>query len=586
LTRLVVVSNRVTVPRSRQKPQAGGLAVALAGALSEYGGIWFGWNGRVVRQPPDQAEINEVDGITYATTPLSQAEHDRYYAGFSNEVLWPVCHFMLGRMDFRPEYRDTYVATNERFADLLTPLLSGDELIWIHDYHLIPLARSLRRRGVTRPMGFFLHIPFPSYGLLKAMPGWRDWLRALAEYDLVGLQTPEDRRALETSLVYGLGAKFVQGGVELDGRHVRTTAQPVGVEVDELARQAANTAGSRRVRRLTQSLGSRDLIIGAERLDYSKGLPNRFDAYESLLAHQRHRHGRTVFMQIASPSRENIAEYEQLRATLESKAGHINGVYADFDWVPTRYMNKTFARGSLLGFFRIARVGLVTPLRDGMNLVAKEFVAAQDPEDPGVLVLSELAGAAAELESALIVNPFDIEGLGYALEQALSMSLEERRERWNHMIEVLRENDLTAWRRRYLADLQAAAADRRAEPRAPERGPIRDASEAFHLTPEQALQRIPGPAGERFVELWRDAGASVELYAPRGRDLQTPHERGEFYIGARGGATLRCDGHELPCQPGDLLFVPAGTEHRFVGSSDDFAVWVIFVPGQSYRDRD
>ncbi|MDZ7747961.1 MAG: trehalose-6-phosphate synthase [Halofilum sp. (in: g-proteobacteria)] len=581
MSRLVVVSNRVTVPKSRQKPQAGGLAVALTGALAEYGGIWFGWNGQVVRDPPAEPELTEVDGITYATTPLSRPEYDEYYAGFSNEVLWPVCHFMLGRMEFRPEYRDTYLATNERFAAQLAPLIRGDELVWVHDYHLIPFARALRRHGIQRPIGFFLHIPFPSYGLLRAMPGWREWLRALAEYDLVGLQTPEDRRALETSLVYGLGARFVQGGVELEGRLVRTTAQPVGVEVDSLARMAASSAGSRRVRRLIDSLGSRDLIIGAERLDYSKGLPNRFDAYESLLAHHRERHGRTVFMQIASPSRENIAEYEQLREALESKAGHINGVYADFDWVPTRYMNKTFARASLLGFFRIARVGLVTPLRDGMNLVAKEFVAAQDPEDPGALVLSELAGAATELESALIVNPFDTEGMGDALERALSMPLAERRERWQHMIEVLRDNDLTAWRTRYVADLQAAADDRRAHPRAPEPTVVRDASEAFHLAPEDALRRLPGPAGERFVELWRHNGASVELYAPRGRDLQTPHERGEFYVGARGAATLRCDGSELPCQPGDLLFVPAGVEHRFVEHSDDFAVWVVFVPGET-----
>jgi len=579
LTRLVVISNRVTVPRSRQKPQAGGLAVAISGALAEYGGIWFGWDGKTCHRPPTTVHTVENGNIVYATTPLTQAEHGQYYAGFSNEVLWPVCHFMLGSMDFWPEYRAGYEATNERFADLLLPLLQGDELIWVHDYHLVPMARALRERGVQRPIGFFLHIPFPSFGLVRAMPGWRSWLRALAEYDLIGLQTPEDRRALETSLVHGLGARFVEGGVELEGHHVRTTAQPVGVEVDELAGAAARSSGTRRVQRLVQSLGPRDLIIGAERLDYSKGLPQRFDAYESLLAHHRERHGKTVFMQIASPSRENIQEYETLRELLESKAGHINGVYADFDWVPTRYMNKTFARESLLGFFRTARVGFVTPLRDGMNLVAKEFVAAQAPDDPGALVLSELAGAAAELESAILVNPFDTDGMGAALEQALSMPQEERRERWQHMIEVLRDNDLSAWRHRYLHDLEQAAADRRGHPRHPEGREPRDSSATFHLTPEDASRRLPGPAGERFVELWQDAGASVELYAPRGRDLQTPHARGEFYVGARGSATLRCAGSELPCEAGDLIFVPAGTAHHFVDHTDDFAVWVVFVPG-------
>ncbi|WP_067560792.1 alpha,alpha-trehalose-phosphate synthase (UDP-forming) [Halofilum ochraceum] len=460
MTRLVVVSNRVTVPKSRQKPQAGGLAVALSGALAEYGGLWFGWDGRVEETLPAAAEKTEVDGITYATTPLTPYEYDHYYAGYSNTVLWPLCHFMLGRMEYHGDYRRSYEAVNERFADQLTPLLEGDELIWVNDYHLVPLARALRARGVERPIGFFLHIPFPSYGLLKAMPGWRDWLRALATYDLVGLQTAEDRRALETSLVYGLGAEWVEGGVRLDGQVIRTTARPVGVDVEELGALAADSTGSRRVNRLVESLGPRDLIIGAERLDYSKGLPQRFDAYERLLEEQRRRRGRTVFMQIASPSRENIGEYEALRETLESRAGHINGRFADFDWVPTRYMNKTFARGSLLGFFRIARVGFVTPLRDGMNLVAKEFVAAQDPADPGVLVLSELAGAAAELEAAVIVNPYDREGMAAGLEQALSMSQAERLERWRHMIDVLSANSLTAWRRNYLADLETAAAAR------------------------------------------------------------------------------------------------------------------------------
>jgi trehalose 6-phosphate synthase len=241
---------------------------------------------------------------------------------------------------------------------------------------------------------------------------------------------------------------------------VRTTADPVGVDVEDLAQMASESARSRRVGRLVESLGSRELIIGAERLDYSKGLPQRFDAYEWLLANHEERHGQTVYMQIVSPSRENVRAYNTLRRQLEAKAGHINGTYADFDWVPTRYINKTFARGSLLGFFRIAKVGLVTPLRDGMNLVAKEYVAAQDPEDSGVLVLSELAGAAAELDTALLVNPYDTDSMGAALERALSMPREERIERWQHMLEALRGNDLVSWRQRYVTALKQATRGR------------------------------------------------------------------------------------------------------------------------------
>ncbi len=456
MSRLLVVSNRVNVPRKRQKPQAGGMAVALAGALAECGGIWFGWNGRVVEAEamPESPEFTEVDGIGYATTPLTAMEHERYYAGFANSVLWPLCHFMPGRMQYRREDRAGYAAVNQRFARQIAPLLGGDELIWVHDYHLAPLAAELRALGVQQPIGFFLHIPFPSFGLLRAMPDWRQWLETLAHFDLITLQTPEDRRALETALVYGLGGRVVDDGIRLHDRTVRTAARPVGVEVDQLAATAAETAHSRRVQRLVSSLGQRELMIGVERLDYSKGLPNRFDAYEHLLETRRQRHGRTVFMQIASPSREDIDAYARLQETLESKAGHINGRYADFDWVPVRYLHKTFARGSLLGFYRTARVGLVTPLRDGMNLVAKEFVAAQDPEDPGVLVLSELAGAAAELDAAIQVNPNDIEGMAEAMEEALSMPLNERRDRWRSQITVLRANSLDQWWRGCLRDLE------------------------------------------------------------------------------------------------------------------------------------
>ena len=457
MSRLVVVSNRVTVPRTRQRAQAGGLAVALAGALAEHGGLWFGWNGHVEERVPSAPRVTDVDGISYATTALTSSEYEQYYAGFSNSVLWPICHFMLDRMQYNRDDRSGYDAVNRRFAGQLAALLTGDERIWVHDYHLVPLARELRALGVRQPLGFFLHIPFPSFGLLRAMPGWREWLEALCEYDLVGLQTFEDRRAFETSVVYGLGGRFVDGGITLGGRVVRTRALPVGVDVDELAGLAAETAHSRRVQRLVTSLRERALMIGVERLDYSKGLPNRFDAYEHLLQSRPRRQGRTVMMQIASPSREGIAEYSQLQERLEAKAGHINGSYADFDWVPMRYMHKTFARGSLLGFFRTARVGLVTPLRDGMNLVAKEFVAAQDPADPGVLVLSELAGAAAELDAAVMVNPNDIQGMAEAMDRALSMERDERIERWRHMIGVLREHSLARWRQDFMRELDDCA---------------------------------------------------------------------------------------------------------------------------------
>ncbi|PWG62481.1 alpha,alpha-trehalose-phosphate synthase (UDP-forming) [Spiribacter halobius] len=451
--RLVVVSNRVPNPRASQ-PQAGGLAVALSGALRRRGGLWFGWDGKLSPGPVNRPRVERHGNIDYATLPLSRQDYDDYYLGFANEVIWPVCHFNLGAMDYRRSYAEGYRRVNRLFADALTPLLEGDELIWVHDYHLIPLARELRERGVRQPIGFFLHIPFPSHELLRALPGYRSLLEDLCRYDLLGFQTEADRHAFEDCARQGIGALGETDGVLRHRDHrLRTGVYPVGVDINELTDLAGRTVEAPRVRRLVQGLGERDLIVGVDRLDYSKGLPQRFRAFENLLQDYPHRRGHTVFMQIASPSRTSIVEYDELRQRLEGLSGHINGTYADLDWVPMHYLNKTFARGSLMGLYRAARVGLVTPLRDGMNLVAKEFVATQNPENPGVLVLSELAGAAAELDAAVQVNPYDIDAIAAGLNEALAMPLPERRRRHARMMEVLRRGSILEWERRYLRDL-------------------------------------------------------------------------------------------------------------------------------------
>ncbi|MEG3116671.1 trehalose-6-phosphate synthase [Salinicola sp. 4072] len=452
MTRLVVVSNRVSIPEAG-KPQAGGLAVAITGALSEHGGLWFGWDGRIKQVPSNHPGVVTRDNVDYATLSLSKDDYDDYYLGFANEVLWPVFHFNLGAMDFRLDYLKAYTRVNARFADALTPLLQGGELIWVHDYHLLPLGKELRQRGVRAPLGFFLHIPFPSYDLLRALPCHRELLEDLLYYDLVGFQTENDLHAFHAALVETFGARIDGDIVECQGRRMRTGVYPVGIEVDEAIAEAESAIAEDPARQFQADLGKRDLIIGADRLDYSKGLVQRFNAIETLLTHFKHRRQRTIFMQIASPSRSEIPEYDELRRQLEGLAGHINGTYADIDWLPVHYLNQTYAHGDLMGLFRAARVGLVTPLRDGMNLVCKEFVAAQDPADPGVLVLSELAGAARELSGALLVNPYDVHDITSAIERALNMPLDERRHRHRQMLEVLRRNSLLAWRQRFIDDL-------------------------------------------------------------------------------------------------------------------------------------
>ena len=458
MTRLVVISNRVSIPEP-DKSQAGGLAVAITGALDEYGGLWFGWDGEVSETAITEPTTVQRDNITYATLPLSREDYEDYYLGFSNEVLWPVFHFNLGAMDFRLEYAKAYQRVNDRFAHALSNLLEGGELIWVHDYHLLPLGKALRKEGVEDPMGFYLHIPFPSYDLLRAMPGYRELLDDLLHYDLLGFQTNNDLHAFRQAAIETFGAVVSGDTIECNGQKIRTGVYPVGIDVDELTAEAEHSRDNEQARQLKADLGERDLIIGADRLDYSKGLVQRFNAIEALLTDFEHRRQKTIFMQIASPSRSAIPEYDELRRQLEEMAGHINGTYADLDWMPVHYLNQTFPRDALIGLFRSARVGLVTPLRDGMNLVCKEFVAAQDPEDPGVLVLSELAGAANELSRALLVNPYDVHAIASAIEQALNMPLEERQERYQQMIGVLRRNSLLEWRRRFIEHLSQQNAD-------------------------------------------------------------------------------------------------------------------------------
>jgi len=458
MTRLVVISNRVSIPEP-DKSQAGGLAVAITGALDEYGGLWFGWDGEVSETAITEPTTVKRDNITYATLPLSREDYEDYYLGFSNEVLWPVFHFNLGAMDFRLEYAKAYQRVNDRFAHALSNLLEGGELIWVHDYHLLPLGKALRKEGVKDPMGFYLHIPFPSYDLLRAMPGYRELLDDLLHYDLLGFQTNNDLHAFRQAAIETFGAVVSGDTIECNGQKIRTGVYPVGIDVDELTAEAEHSRDNEQARQLKADLGERDLIIGADRLDYSKGLVQRFNAIEALLTDFEHRRQKTIFMQIASPSRSAIPEYDELRRQLEEMAGHINGTYADLDWMPVHYLNQTFPRDALIGLFRSARVGLVTPLRDGMNLVCKEFVAAQDPEDPGVLVLSELAGAANELSRALLVNPYDVHAIASAIEQALNMPLEERQERYQQMIGVLRRNSLLEWRRRFIEHLSQQNAD-------------------------------------------------------------------------------------------------------------------------------
>ncbi len=461
MTRLVAVSNRVAAPKRGKA--AGGLAVGLLGALREHGGVWFGWSGRTCEQESGEVKTLSSGRIAFATFDINAQDYDGYYNGFSNNTLWPLFHSLLGFFSYNPAHYAAYRRVNELFARRLLGLLEPDDLVWIHDYHLLPLALELRRAGMTQPIGFFLHVPFPTYDVLRALPHHEEILQALAAYDVVGVQTRRDLWALQDCFIQPeIGGAVVGDGhsIEAFGRRFIADAFPIGIDVDECRELAESSLGHPQVQRFAEKLGRRKLMIGVDRLDYSKGLVLRFRAVETLLANYPATRGEVVFMQIAPPTRTGVRTYREIRQELEQAAGNINGLYADIDWVPIRYLNRAYDRGVVMALLRTARVGLVTPIRDGMNLVAKEFLASQDPDDPGVLVLSRLCGAAEELTSAVLVNPYDQQGVADGIARAIEMRLPERRARHRDLLAAITHNDVHNWSRRFIAALEDARGSR------------------------------------------------------------------------------------------------------------------------------
>ncbi len=459
MSRLVVVSNRVA--DLEKAAQSGGLAVALDDALKKAHGVWFGWDGSVVEDQAAYAVSQQThDEVTVATVPLSRSEYEEYYLGFSNNVLWPVCHNRLDLAEFDPGFVDGYRRVNARLADALTGILRPDDLIWVHDYHVIPMASELRARGIKQKIGFFLHIPFPPPDVLLAVPD-HEWLvRSLFSYDVIGFQTSGDVanfvRYVED---HAEGSVGEDGRVKAFGSEVIARSFPIGIDVEAFRAMARTPEADDQIQRLHRRSMVRAQIIGVERLDYTKGLPGRLKAFRRLLELYPENIKAATLMQIAPPTREEVAAYTDIRQELEGLSGAINGEFGDFDWTPVRYIHRTIERKTLAALFRGSQVGLVTPLRDGMNLVAKEYIAAQDDDDPGVLILSQFAGAAEDLEEALIVNPYDIDDMANAMQKAITMRIDEKRERFDALIRRVRLRDVKAWRENFLAALSGASDD-------------------------------------------------------------------------------------------------------------------------------
>jgi len=455
MSRLVVVSNRIADPR--KSAAAGGLAVALGDALSANGGLWFGWSGTVVENgTPGEGEVHthHSGNVTLTTVDLCKEDHDSYYLGYSNGVLWPVFHYRLDLADFDAGYIGGYRRVNKLLARKLLPLLKPDDLIWVHDYHLIPMAAELRAMGCKNRIGFFLHIPLPPPLILAAVPQHEWLIRSLFAYDLVGFQAQSDVEHFSSYVGKEVGAEALdQHQFRAFGRKVQAQAFPIGIDVDEFAALTHAKEGRDMFERMKDEYSRRRLLLGVERLDYSKGLPQRLKAFRELLKNYPENIKSATLIQIASPSREALDTYAGLRQELESLCGAINGDYGELDWMPVRYIHRNVSRKRLPGLYRAARVALVTPLRDGMNLVAKEFIAAQDPQDPGVLVLSRFAGAAEQLKEAILVNPYDTFGTAESIQLALQMPLAERQRRHQQLLERIRSQDVHWWRQAFLKAL-------------------------------------------------------------------------------------------------------------------------------------
>ena len=460
---LVVVSNRVARGKANE-PMTGGLAAALLPVVEKSGAIWVGSSGRVRdgAQKEPFAEIEALGAGALAMLDLPAAHYGGYYEGFANSALWPALHSRADLIGASQEDYLSYREVNAFMARALLRFRKPDTAFWIQDYHFLALGAELRDLGVTQPVGFFLHTPWPTRAIMGGVPHHRELIEAMLAYDLIGFQTRDDCENFLGYLSSDLGLAIENGVVTSRYGTSRIAVFPIGIDAEKFAQQAAKAVSHPDVSRLRRSLNGEKLAIGVDRLDYSKGLINRINAFDRMWTLQPALQRTVSLLQIATPSRGAIEAYGNLQNELAKLVSDVNGRHGEVDWTPIRYLNKGFSQTVLAGLYRTAQVGVVTPLHDGMNLVAKEYVAAQNPADPGVLVLSKFAGAANELDTALLVNPHDIDGMARTIATALSMPLIERRMRWEAMMKKLRVGTIQQWFTDFVDALQQTRIDKAA----------------------------------------------------------------------------------------------------------------------------
>jgi trehalose 6-phosphate synthase/phosphatase len=459
--RLIVVSNRLPLVLSQASGGAwhlergsGGLVTAIEPVLKDTQGVWIGWPGLTPEQIRDADEFldQKSDELGYRVrgVGLSPKQQDDFYLGFANQIIWPLFHDFPTQCNFDPTFWHAYQEVNHRFAEVVADEARDGDFIWIHDYHLMSVAEELHEKGVKSRLGFFLHIPFPSRDLFLKLPWRREVLEALLHYDLIGFQSDRDR----TNFVHCLQALRPDVKVEGRGRVLKLEVQgrtlgagvfPISIDVDEFAGPARSPQVSERVARLWTEFPGRKVILGVDRLDYSKGIPHKLEGYRLALSRYPELQEKVSLVQLVVPSREDIPEYHRMKREIERLVGQISGEFTRPGWVPIHYQYGRWDRPELIAHYRAASVALVTPLKDGMNLVAKEFCSAS-LEGNGVLILSEHAGATAQLqEDAILVNPYDVEGVAEAIHRACTMPDRERKDRMQRMRRKIQNEDIYWW---------------------------------------------------------------------------------------------------------------------------------------------
>jgi alpha,alpha-trehalose-phosphate synthase [UDP-forming] len=461
--RLVIISNRLPFSLEKSgdtykvRPGSGGLVTALAPVLRDRGGLWIGWSG--TSRVGDIARLvkRASKDVGYAMIPVQLTEDEvrSYYEGFSNEVIWPLFHDLQSLCNFEPDYWDTYKAINKRFAKVIVRNTTAEDFVWVHDYHLMTVAEELRFLGIKTKIGFYLHIPFPPLDIFLKLPWRSQILRALLQFDLIGFQTLRDRRNFVQCVKTLIGGVSIKGkgqviNLEMGEREIRIGSFAIRSDNNEFHNAARSKEVADQAWYIHEHLPNLQIILGIDRLDYTKGIVHRIKAFRNALERYPALRRKVTLLQVVVPSRRNIPMYQDLKIEIDRLVSEVNGAFTTSGWVPIHYIYRSLSRTELLAYYRTAEIALITPLKDGMNLVAKEFCAS-NIEENGVLILSEFAGAVAQLQKgAILVNPYDIEEVAAAIYKAYYMTEEERKRRMKKMRHLVKRQDIYWWVNSYL----------------------------------------------------------------------------------------------------------------------------------------